>query len=390
MSYPPEFRALLENAGAGFLPYGNPSPDSNTPAVELIDTFGEYEAEYAMIRKGVAILLAPQVGVVDVTGADRLTFLHAMLTNETKSLTPGQARRAFFLSKTGRVDADLLVLAMQDRARLIVDRLVAAKCAQALNKFIFSEDAAPVDVSDEYQVIALHGPAAPALLKHALGLDVIGMENFQHQNLTAADNINVQVLRNDQTGVIGLHLILPAANLADVFQKLTDAVGGISPEPHAPSEQRPIKGRAIGWLAFNTARIEAGSPLYYVDFGPDSLPAETGLLGEAVSFTKGCYIGQEIVARMHNLGHPKRVLVGLKFDDDRLALSGSEVMTTKADGTGETVGAITSSATSPMLSGHAIAFASVKWGRHNAGTKVMVPAEGEMVPATVAGLKFLP
>jgi folate-binding protein YgfZ len=390
MAYSSEFRALLENAGAGFLPYGNPTTENPAPGVELVDTFGEYEAEYAMIRKGVAILLSAQVGVIDVTGADRLSFLHAMLTNDTKSLLPGQARRAFFVSKTGRVDADLLVLAMEDRARLIVDRLVAPKAAQALNKFIFSEDAAPVDVSPDYQVISLHGPAGPALLKHALGLDVIGMENLRHQNLTTADGIHVQVLRHDQTGSIGLHLIIPAASLSDVFQKLTDAVGGVSPDPHAPAQQRPVKGRAIGWLAFNTARIEAGSPLYFVDFGPDSLPAETGLLGDAVSFTKGCYIGQEIVARMHNLGHPKRVLVGLRFEDDRLPLSGSQVMTTKADGTGETVGAITSSATSPMLSGHAIAFASIKWGKHNAGTKVMVPAEGEMVPATVAGLKFLP
>ncbi len=388
MPYTTEFREKLEAAGAGFLPYGAPGPDGKA-AIELIDTFGEYEAEYAMIRKGVGVMLAPHVGVVDVTGGERLTFLHSMLTNDTKGLTTGQGRRAFFLSKVGRIDADILVLAMEDRARLIVDRLSAPKTADGLSKYIFSEDAAPKDVSGEFEVICLHGPAGVALLKHALGVDAVGIAELSHKLAKTADGVDVQVARFDQAGVMGLWLIVPAVKLSEVFEKLIAVLGGISPDPHAPQGERPVKGRAIGWLAFNTARVEAGSPLYNVDFGPDSLPAETGILDQVVSFKKGCYIGQEIVARMHNLGHPKRVLVGVRFADDRLPLSGSEVMTTKEDGSGQTVGGITSSASSPMLGGAAIAFASIKWGKHNPGTLVTVPAEGAMVPGTVQGLKFL-
>jgi tRNA-modifying protein YgfZ len=388
MVYTSEFRKTLEAAGAGFLPYGGPGPDG-TAQVELIDTFGEYEAEYAMIRKGVGVLLCAQVGLVEVTGADRLTFLHSMLTNDTKGLKPGQARRAFFLSKVGRIDADMYVMALDDKALLVVDRLGATKTADALGKYIFSEDAVPKDVSGQYEVISLHGPAGAALLKQALGVDVLGINALEHKPGTTSDGVTVNVLRVDQTGAMGLMLIVPTGSLEGIFKKLTDALGGISPDPHAPVEARPVKGRAIGWLAFNTARIEAGSPLYNVDFGPDSLPAETGILPEAVSFTKGCYIGQEIVARMHNLGHPKRVLVGVKFADDRLPLSGSEVMSTKEDGTGQLVGGITSSAASPMLSGVAVAFASVKWGKHNPGTQVTAPAEGAMVTGVVQGLRFL-
>jgi tRNA-modifying protein YgfZ len=384
MAYTAEFKKSLEEAGAGFLPYGGPDA-----GIELIDTFGEYEAEYAMIRKGVGVMLAPHVGVVDVSGTERLTFLHSMLTNDTKGLTPGQARRAFFLSKVGRIDADMVVMAMEDRARLVVDRLGAPKTADGLSKYIFSEDAHPKDVSAEFEVICLHGPAGVALVKHALGIDVIGIGELAHKSAKTADGVDIQVLRFDQAGVIGLWLIVPTAKLAEVFEKLTSALGGFNPDPHAPLGERPVKGRAIGWLAFNTARVEAGSPLYNVDFGPDSLPAETGILDQTVSFKKGCYIGQEIVARMHNLGHPKRVLVGVRFGDDRLPLSGSEVMTTKEDGSGQTVGAITSSAASPMLSGIAIAIASIKWGKHNPGTQVTAPAEGAMVTGVVQGLRFL-
>ncbi len=388
MRYTSEFRQALEAAGAGFLPYGGPGPDGE-PLVELVDTFGEYEAEYAMIRKGVGVMLSPQTGVVEVTGGERLGFLHSMLTNDTKGLKPGQARRAFFLSKVGRIDADLVVMEMEGRALMLVDRLSAAKTADGLNKYIFSEDASPKDVSQNHQVISLHGPAGVALLKQALGVDAVGINELEHKSAKTGDGVDVHVLRQDQTGAMGLQLIVPAGSLEAVFGKLTEALGGMNPDPHAPAGARPVKGRAIGWLAFNTARIEAGNPIYNVDFGPDSLPAETGILPQAVSFTKGCYIGQEIVARMHNLGHPKRLLVGVKFGDDRLPLAGSEVMTTKEDGSGQTIGGITSSTSSPMLSGVAVAFASVKWGKHNPGTQVTAPAEGAMVTGVVQGLKFL-
>jgi folate-binding protein YgfZ len=143
----------------------------------------------------------------------------------------------------------------------------------------------------------------------------------------------------------------------------------------------------MGWAEFNTARIEAGSPLFHVDFGADCLPHETSLLDETTSFTKGCYIGQEIVARMQNLGHPKRLLVGLRFDDARLPVAGSQVFDHEDRGT--VIGAITSSTISPMRGHTAIAIAMIKWGKHRPNTKVVVPAEGQMVEAAVRGLRSM-
>ena len=198
------------------------------------------------------------------------------------------------------------------------------------------------------------------------------------------------IYRRNETGEPGLHAMIPVDGAADVYTKIADTIGGLIPNVDAAEGKRPkrdIVGRGIGWLAYNTARIEAGTPLYHVDFGPDSLPHETGILDQAVSFTKGCYRGQEIVARMQSLGHPKRVLVGLKFDHDRLPVAGAQVFADmKCE---DAIGAVTSSTLSPMLGGQAVAFAMIKWGKHRPGTSLAVWAEGNVVAGTVQTLRFI-
>lgn len=365
------------------------------PSIDLVATFGEYEAEYAMIRKGVGILDLPTQGFVEVRGKDRLTFLHNLLTHDTKSLKPGDARRAFLLGKTGRILADMVVLELADKMVIQLDVHDAAKLPAQLDAYLFSDDVTLKDVSADFYSLALHGPASIALLESLTGAPgtLAGMPDLSHRAVMLA-GYSCIALRHDLTGSLGIHLIVPRDGAIAIFTALTDAVGGINPEVEG-GVKRPIRGRAIGWMAFNTARIEAGTPLFHVDFGPDSLPHETGVLKAAVSFTKGCYLGQEVVARMQNLGHPKRVLTGLRMTDDRMPISGSQVIDASAEpaapsATGAVVGGVTSSALSPMLGGIAIGFATMKWGKHLPDTKVFVPAEGSMVPAIVQPLSFLP
>src|SRR5437763_7117493 len=145
---------------------------------------------------------------------------------------------------------------------------------------------------------------------------------------------------------------------------------------------------AAGWAAFNACRIEAGRPLFGIDFegappasaypgrkqredesgqasGPGVLPAETGLLSRAVSFTKGCYLGQEVVARMHARGQVARQLVGIKMDDNALPIAGASIF----DASQNTIGGITSSTPAPMLSCATIALGLVKTPFIPPGTK---------------------
>jgi folate-binding protein YgfZ len=147
----------------------------------------------------------------------------------------------------------------------------------------------------------------------------------------------------------------------------------------------------------NIARIERGTALYLADFGPDSLPHETGAetLHDRVSFKKGCYLGQEVVARMNALGHPKQRLVGLRIDlpsgnpapdafglpDMPQAVTGTSVVAADEPGA-PIVGAVTSSCCAPMLSQAHIAFAMVKWSHAQEGTKLWVQLDDRRLAAT--------
>lgn len=386
-------RPIHEENEASFLSYG---PTPSEEAVQIVDTFGQYEAEYAAIRKGVGLISLPQRGLVEVTGKDRLDFLHRMLTNDLASLQPGHGRRAFLLQKTGRIAADVVVLHDSDRTLLEVDLFQAPMLTESLTHHVFIEDVQIRDASDQFLQLALKGPLAQDLLSAAGTALSTPLEFLQHQQVTNWEK-PCWVFRIDEVGTLGLHLIVPRKAAIEIYRTLQQSF-----------EKPAFQGRAkpIGWLAYNTARIEAGTPHYHIDFGPDSLPHETAILDQAVHFSKGCYPGQEIVARMQNLGHPKRVLVGLVFADDRLPIAGAQILmpvapnaSEKSDSdqplrtstptTGEVIGAITSSCVSPMLGGKSIALAMVRWDMHEPGTTVAVPAEGQVVDAKVGPLASL-
>lgn len=386
-------RPLHENSGASFLPYG-PASGQDGPAIEVVDTFGAYEAEYAVIRKSVGLMDLPQAGVVEVTGTDRLGFLHRMLTHDTAGLQPGQGRRAFMLNQKGRIEADLLVLHESQRTWLVTDRYQASHVVDHLAHYVITEDVQLSDATRETIHLALHGPLATAVVSDCAGQAVNPLEPLGHQRFSCAGQ-SCLLFRSDDTGALGLHVLVPRSGAVGVYEELCREIGG---------GQGQARGRPIGWLAYNTARIEAGTPIYHIDFGPDSLPHETGVLNEAVSFTKGCYLGQEVVARMQSLGHPKRLLVGLKCADDRLPIAGSQVLELANGGDpasspsgragpdhtgGVVIGAVTSSCLSPMLGGVAVGFAMIRWGMHEPGTRVVVPAQGQMVPAVIHTLALL-
>jgi folate-binding protein YgfZ len=133
-------------------------------------------------------------------------------------------------------------------------------------------------------------------------------------------------------------------------------------------------------MAYNIARVEAGWPLFQIDFTSESLPAETGVLGDRVSFTKGCYLGQEVVARMRSLGKPKQVLVGLQLGAGQEPKLPEERAAIYAEADAEKpIGTVTSSTLAPMLGASPIALARVRTAHADAGTMLHVEAEGERV-----------
>jgi folate-binding protein YgfZ len=136
---------------------------------------------------------------------------------------------------------------------------------------------------------------------------------------------------------------------------------------------------------FNARRIEAGRPLFGIDFDETVLPAETGLLDRAVSFAKGCYLGQEIVARMHARGQLARKIAGFRMSDDALPVAGTGVL----DADKNPIGTVTSSTISPVLSNASIGLAMLKRPSFEIGSKIAIPAEGAIRQATVVHIPFL-
>lgn len=357
--------------------YGPPEADVRVPA-----SFAELELEYAAIRKHAALLDEPQRGTLLITGPDRLEFLNRMVTQELRGLSPGDVRRSFWLNRKGRIDADLRLVELGDRMLADVDALAAARAVKGLTDYIITEDVTIADQGESMHHLGLHGPRAPELLRSVGVSDVPEAGRAVSTSLAGGP---MTVFREDVCGEPGFELIMPVEHVAGVRSVLIQSA--------------TIPVREIGWHAFNIARIEAGTPLYQIDFGPDSLPHETGVIGDRVSFRKGCYLGQEVVARMESRGHSKKSLVGLRCDAPAAAersplespqpVSGSSIFAPDAPDAAA-IGVVTSSTPSPRHSLAVICLAAIKPEYRSPATRVLVDAEGHRLGATVQpSLSFL-
>lgn len=400
-AFPNPLRDLHEAAGAEFQPYER---------LEIVSTFGEPQAEYAAIRKGCAIVDEPQRGILELTGRDRLPFLNNLLTNQTwdkdrkTPMAPGSGVYAFLLNLKGRIVADMNVLEIDhgERTAIETDVRLVEPLREVFDKYLFGEQVKITSALGTLHRLTLHGPRAADVLREASGVDAsalppLGSITFR---MTGSDAL---VFRDDVTGSTGLHLIVESARVADVWSHFVTRFG--------ETPERGMRRRVwpAGWAAFNACRIEAGRPLFGIDFegvpaatafparkqreevgaeasAPGVLPAETGLLSRAVSFTKGCYLGQEIVARMYARGQVARQLVGVRFEDDNLPIAGAPML----DDQSNAIGVITSSTISPVLSNQAICLGYVKKQFAKPGTELRVPAEGSVRPAKVVELPFVP
>ncbi len=279
-------KRLHEEAEAEFQAYGD---------VEVVCTFGEPQAEYAAIRKACAMFDAAQRGILKITGLDRIDFLNRFLTNRLAEkdgknpIAPGQGVYAFLLNNKGRIVADMNVLERGDCTLLETDARNAGTLKTTLEKFVFAEKVGFEELAGAKHEIGLHGPGSVEVLR-SIGVDCAGMGVMGSKTATI-DGIEILVWRDDPCGVPGYWLVVDSGNVAKVWMKI---LSGISGQGIGKRAVRPA-----GWAVFNATRIEAGRAMFGIDFNDSVLPAETGQLERAVSFTKGCYLGQEIVARMH-------------------------------------------------------------------------------------------
>lgn len=355
---------------ASFLRFGD-----DATGADVVETFGPVELEYAALRKGAGLFDAAHRGVLRVTGEDVHTFLNSMLTQELKDLGPMRSTRTFWLNRKGRIDADIRLVRTGDGYLFDLDVLSVARTIETLSAYVIVEEVEITDASEEHAVLTLVGPTAASTLAR------FGNVSESSGVVSAIEIAGASVLvdRHEQYGVPGFELFVPRSSLVEVHTALL---------AHAEEDRL----REVGWHALNVARIEAGTPVYHVDFGPDSLPAESGVLDDRVSFTKGCYLGQEVVARMHALGHPKQTLAAFrvggdaKSDPNAQPTTGAPVFPAGTTDPQEEkpVGAVTSSARSPMLGDEICCLAQLKWASAQAGERVSVLTAAGLIETEVA------
>ncbi len=351
--------------------------DDGAEACRVVLDYGELEAEYAALRRGAAMFDRSDRTVVEAVGPDAADLLDRLVTNKMSDGV--SVMEAFVLERTGRIVADARLVRLGDRTLVELDRTDAARLLEILDGFVFAEEVRIVDGSGRSHRIDLLGPDAPATVEHALGAGVPGggatVGSIADRPVVA---FALEPGGGSDVGEPGIGIVVDRDDAEAVWELLL-----ASPAPG----RRPV--RPIGWNAFNIARIETGRPLFHLDFGPDALPHETGLVDRRVDFRKGCYPGQEVVARMESRagGRGKRRVMGIRPQGDALPVSGGQVFD-REKGVGEQVGVVTSSTISPMRGATPIALATVRSSHMTPGTSVLVNAEGETVPALVTEFDF--
>jgi folate-binding protein YgfZ len=321
------------------------------------------KTEYAAVRTRAGVIDRREAGVVEATGRDRAAFLHALLSNEIKALTPGQGCAATLLDVHGKVQVLLLVWVLEDRILLVTPPGAGASTLEALDKYLFAEKVALRDVSEEWALFLLAGPDAPALVARLAGgaPDVRPWSNVSGR----LDGVDVRLVRGDgETGEAEVWIAAPRTEAERVLKALARADVG-----------------PVGPAALESLRIEAGALRYPADIGPSVLLPEVPF-ERLVSQTKGCYPGQEVVVRIRDRGHVNRHLRGLVLDGDNVPAAGSEVVAGDA-----VIGAVTSATLSIGL-GRPLALGLVRRQHAEPGTTVGVRIGDRIVPATVSDLPF--
>jgi folate-binding protein YgfZ len=346
---------LHEQAGAHF---------QEVNGREVVAGYGDVETEYRAARQAVALHDATYREALRITGEDRASFLHGMVTQEVKGLAPGAATYAAMITVKGAMVADARLLRREADLLLDVEPGLGAKVREFLEKFLISEDAELHDATGELGVLRLLGPRTAELLGAALGGPFAPLP----QDATrAAPLAGQEVLLVGSTRVEphGVELLVPRAGLEAVWKALVAAGPAFGLAP-------------LGWRALEVLRVEAGVPRYGQDMVDTTIPLEANL-AHAISYNKGCYIGQEVIARATFRGHMNRKLAGLLLGATEAA-PGTEL---KKDG--KKVGWVTSVVRSP-LKGQAVALGYVHRDHLEPGTVLAVgdgPAE-----ATVSALPF--
>jgi len=309
---------------------------------------GEY---YKAATEGAAVAEKDWLGVVKLTGAERVSWLQGMITNDVQKLAAGTGCYAAHLTPQGKIVAQMHVLMDEDALWLSLERAATPKLIAAFDKLLIMEDVQVEDVSEEYSILGVLGPKAAAALDSWLGEPLNLDGRYSHRRSGPC-----RIIVSD----LGYDVWVPRGQ-ADKVLRLLAGSGAT----------------AIDHGTWDVLRTEAGLPVYGVDIDETTTMPEIGETG--ISYDKGCYIGQEVVAKVKYIGHVNRRFVGLTISKNELP----ELKSAIRKG-GREVGYITTTLFSPGLH-KPIALGFVSRAAYAPGSEVEVGTAS----ATIVGLPFV-
>jgi folate-binding protein YgfZ len=326
------------------------------------------QEEYQTIRDSAGLLMLTGYSILSATGKDRARFLHGLLSNEIKGLKEGQGCFSAMLNAQGKTLALMEVLCLRDSILLLLGTDSLEKVQAHLRKYIISDQVEIMPMDTAHVLYSLQGPRAMQRIRELFDLPD-SFHVFDHF-LVCRGALTPRIIISDRSGVGGVDLMVPESQQDELKQiLLSNSVGPDIAE--------------VSMEALNLHRIESGIPWFGVDLNENQLPLEAGLKN-AISYTKGCYLGQEIIARATYRGHLNRKLCGLILEGTDPAHRGCPLFLGEKE-----VGIITSSVFSPTLHS-GIALAYLRQEVWEPGTRLMMKNADTPLTTKVVELPFIP
>jgi folate-binding protein YgfZ len=333
---------------------------------EVIAHYGDWRAEYDALREGAGVLDLSFRGRLCLLGADAQRFLNGQVTNNVKDLRVGEGCYAALVSAKGKLHSDLNIYRLENEMLLDFEPGLSASVAQRLEKFVIAEDVQVMDAAPQYGLLSVQGPKVAEVLSVLSPPLTMPAKTMSAARKEEAAFGELYLTNMPRLRTRGADLFAPTTAMKDLAGRLL--TNG---------------ARLCGWQALETARIEAGIPRFGADMGESNLAPEA-LDTRAISYAKGCYIGQEVIARIRTYGQVAKSLRGLRLvgEGEDAPPKGTKLFLGEKE-----VGAITSAVWSPVLK-TVIALGYVRREASQAGTELEAQTTGGKIPARVVDLPF--
>jgi folate-binding protein YgfZ len=276
---------------------------------DLPSDWGNVEAEQGFAVNSVALIDKNYCSYFSFIGPDRVRYLNAILTNNIKDLPPSNGNISLFLNPQGRILAEIETYAFPEKLFCVSHAMIRERLLASLDKFIIMDDVSLQDETYLHAMFALEGPKALAVSNALTGIDIAPFPEFSFAD-TIVLSIPCRIVKRSPGGVAGAEFIVDRTNAVALWNILARAAAENG-------------GGPMGYSALSAQRLAQRIPWFGYDFGEKQIPHEAGLQDSHISYTKGCYTGQEIVERVRSRGQVNRQRVSLRFSGNAVPKANS-------------------------------------------------------------------